>query len=356
MDTELLQATITSVGALDADAMQAARERQANLTKPAGALGRLEQLSIQLAGITGQLRPPLSPRQVIVCAADHGVTVEGVSAYPPEVTAQMVLNFLHGGAAINVLARQMGAGVRVLDVGVMGDLPTHPLLHSAKVRRGTANLRHEPAMTRAEAAAAVAAGIRAAQEAIANGARVLLTGDMGIGNTTASAAIAAVFTGRTAADVTGYGTGVDPARWRHKVQVIEDALARHKPDAGDALGVLATVGGLEIGAIAGVILGAAASRVPVVIDGIISTAGAAIAVGLCPAVQPFLIAGHRSVEPGHGLLLTHLGLEPLIALDLRLGEGTGAVLALPLLDAAVGTLNEMATFAEAQVSGRAEQA
>ena len=354
MDSELLQATIAAVGALDAGAMQAARARQANLTKPAGALGRLEQLSIQLAGITGQMRPPLSPRQVIVCAADHGVSAEGVSAYPPEVTAQMVLNFLHGGAAINVLARQMGAGVRVLDVGVLRDLPAHPLLHSAKVRRGTANLRHEAAMSRAEAAAAVAAGIRAAQESIANGARVLLTGDMGIGNTTASAAIAAVFTGKPVAEVTGYGTGLAPARWRHKVQVIEDALALHKPDAHDALDVLAKVGGLEIGAIAGVILGGAAGRVPVVIDGIISTAGAAIAAGLRPAVQPFLIAGHRGVEPGHGLLLTHLGLEPLIALDLRLGEGTGAVLALPLLDAAVGTLNEMATFAEAQVSGRAE--
>jgi nicotinate-nucleotide--dimethylbenzimidazole phosphoribosyltransferase len=344
--------TIGAVGLLDAGAMAAARERQANLTKPPGALGRLEELSVQLAGITGVLRPSLSPRQVIVCAGDHGVTAEGVSAYPSEVTAQMVLNFLHGGAAINVIARQFGATVQVLDVGVAADLPVHPLLIAAKVRRGTANLRREPSMSRTEAVAAIAAGIAAAQEAIAKGACVLATGDMGIGNTTASAAIAAVLTGKPPAEVTGLGTGLDSAQWRHKVAVIEEALARQAPDRGDALDVLAKVGGLEIGAIAGVILAGAAARVPVVVDGIISTAGAAIAVGLCPAVQPFLIAGHRSVEPGHATLLHYLGLRPLIDLDLRLGEGTGAVLALPLLDAAVATLNEMATFAEAQVSGR----
>jgi nicotinate-nucleotide--dimethylbenzimidazole phosphoribosyltransferase len=351
---KLLASTLAAVSKLDAAAMEAARVRQANLTKPPGALGRIEALSIQLAGITGQLRPALTPRQVIVCAADHGVTAEGVSAYPSAVTAQMVLNFLHGGAAINVLARQFGATVQVLDVGVQSDLPAHPLLSAAKVRRGTANLRQEPAMLRAEAVAAVAAGIAAAETAIAGGARVLATGDMGIGNTTASAAIAAVLTHTPPAEVTGYGTGLDEEGRRHKVQVIEEALAQRRPDPTDALDVLAKVGGLEIGAIAGVILGGAARRVPVVVDGIISTAGAAIAVGLCPAVHPFLIAGHRSAEPGHGVLLAHLGLAPLIDLDLRLGEGTGAALALPLLDAAVATLNEMATFAEAQVSGRSD--
>ena len=246
--------------------------------------------------------------------------------------------------------------MRVLDAGVAADLPSHPLLCNAKVRRGTANLRREAAMARAEAVAAVAAGIRAAQDAIAGGARTLVTGDMGIGNTTASAAIAAVVTGRAVAEVTGCGTGLDAEGRRRKVAVIEDALARHQPDAADALDVLAKVGGLEIGSIAGIILAGAAARVPVVVDGIISTAGAAIAVGLCPAVQPFLIAGHRSVEPGHTLLLEHLGLEPLISLDLRLGEGTGAALALPLLDAAVATLNEMATFAEAQVASRLGEA
>ena len=352
MAGELLHATVTSIGVLDAPAMQAARDRQANLTKPAGALGRLETLSIQLAGITGQLRPALAARQVIVCAADHGVTVEGVSAYPSEVTAQMVLNFLHGGAAINVLARLVGATVLVLDVGVGADLPEHPRLRAAKVRRGAGNLRREPAMQRAEALAAVEAGISAAQASIAAGARVLVTGDMGIGNTTASAAIAAVMTGKPVAEVTGYGTGLDDEGRRHKVAVIEEALALHHPDPRDALDVLAKVGGLEIGAIAGIILAGAAARVPVVVDGVISTAGAAIADGLCSTVRPFLIAGHRGVEPGHAILLSHLGLAPLIELDLRLGEGTGAALALPLLDAAVATLNEMATFAEAQVSSR----
>lgn len=349
---DLLQATLNAVGVLDALAMQAALDRQAVLTKPAGALGRLESVSVQLAGITGHLRPQLFPRQVIVCAADHGVTAEGVSAYPAEVTVQMVANILHGGAAINVLARQVGAGVTVLDVGVAADLPVHLQLHSVKVRRGTANLRREPAMQPSEAIAAVEAGIAVAQDSIRAGTCVLATGDMGIGNTTASAAITAVVTGKPVVQVTGYGTGLDDERWRHKVKVIEDALALQQPNPADALDILIKVGGLEIAAIAGVILAGAAARVPVIVDGIISTAGAAIAVGLCPPVKPFLIAGHRSVEPGHSLLLAHLGLVPLIDLDLRLGEGTGAALALPLLDAAVATLNEMATFAEAQVSGR----
>jgi len=289
---------------------------------------------------------------VIVCAADHGVTAEGVSAYPSAVTAQMVLNILRGGAAINVLARCFQAGVTVLDAGVLEDLPDDPQLRRNKIRRGTANLRFEPAMTRTEAQAAIEAGAAVAEDAIKAGVRVLATGDMGIGNTTASAAIAAVVTGLPASVVTGRGTGVDDASWQRKVTVIEEALARQRPDPTDGLDLLSKVGGLEIGAIAGVILAGAAARIPVVIDGVISTAGAAIAVALCPAVRPFLIAGHRSVEPGHAALLNYLELTPLIDLDLRLGEGTGAVLALPLLDAAVATLNEMATFSEAQVSGK----
>lgn len=352
MTADLLYATVAAVGVLDGAAMEAARRRQRELTKPEGALGRLETLSIQLAGITGTLRPPLKPRVVIVCAGDHGVTLEGVSAFPSAVTPQMVLNFLHGGAAINVLARQMDATVTVLDVGVAADLPDHPALRKARVRAGTGNLRRELAMERDEARSAVEAGIAAGQAAIAAGARVLVTGDMGIGNTTPSAAIAAVVTRRPPADVTGTGTGLAPDGWRHKVAVIEDALALHCPDPGDPLDVLAKVGGLEIGAIAGVILAGAAARVPVVIDGVISAAGAAIAVLLCPACKPFLVAGHRSVEPGHGALLAHLDLCPLVDLDLRLGEGTGAVLALPFLDAAVATLNEMATFGDAQVAGK----
>lgn len=345
---------MAQVGPLDERAMAAAASRQAQLTKPSGALGRLEQLSIQLAGITGTLRPLLTPRRVIVCAADHGVTVEGVSAYPSAVTAQMVRNFLNGGAAINVLARQFGAEVAVLDVGVAAELPSHPNLLSRKIRLGTANLRRAPAMARDEAVAAVEAGCAAAAAAIDAGARVLATGDMGIGNTTASAAIAAALTRQPVAAVTGRGAGVDYEGWRRKIHVVEDALQFHRPNPDDALDVLSKVGGLEIGAIAGTILAGAAAHVPVVVDGIISTAGAAIAAVLCPVCRPYLIAGHRSVEPGHAVLLAYLELNPLIDLDLRLGEGTGATLALPILDAAVATLNDMATFAEAQVSGQLE--
>ncbi len=242
--------------------MAAAHERQQQLTKPAGALGRLESLSIQLAGITGLMHPPLAPRRVIVCAGDHGVTAEGVSAFPAAVTGQMVHNFLNGGAAINVLAGLFDADVIVLDVGVQSDLPASQHLLDAKVRPATANFLREPAMTRAEAVASIEAGIAAARSAIAEGVRLLATGDMGIGNTTASAAIGAVFTGRSVAEMTGLGTGLDETAWQHKVSVIEAALARHRPDAQDALAVLSSVGGLEIGAIAGIILAGAAARRP----------------------------------------------------------------------------------------------
>ena len=347
----LLMSTMAQIGGLDVTAAEAARHRQQTLTKPAGALGRLEALSIQLAGITGQLQPPLRPCCVLVCAGDHGVVAEGVSAYPSAVTTQMVANILAGGAAINVLARQMGAEVIVVDVGVAGEVPSAPNLLKLKVRAGTANFAQEPAMSRPEAQAAVDAGITAAQRAIAAGARVLATGDMGIGNTTASAAVAALLTGRPAAETTGFGTGIGHSSWQKKVAVIERALAMHRPDPSDPLDVLSKIGGLEIGAIAGVVLAAAAARIPVLIDGLISTAGAALAVRLAPAVSPFLIAAHQSVEPGHRALLEYLELQPLVNLDLRLGEGSGAILALPILDAAVATLNEMATFGEANVSG-----
>lgn len=332
--------------------MEAAQQRQQALTKPAGALGRLEELSIQLAGITAVLQPPLRPCHVIVCAGDHGITAEGVSAYPAEVTRQMVHNFLAGGAAINVLARHFGAEVIVLDVGVAGELPDHPHLIKAKLRHGTENFLQRPAMTRTEAVQAVESGSKAAQAALAAGARVIVTGDMGIGNTTASAAIAATLTAQPAAEVTGLGTGIGRMGWRHKVDVVQRAVEFHMPDKEDPLDVLSKVGGLEIGAIAGVVLAAAAARVPVIIDGVISTAGAALAVGLAPASRGFLIAGHQSLEPGHRALLDYLDLRPLANLDLRLGEGTGALLALPLLDAAVAILNEMATFDSAGVSGQ----
>lgn len=347
---ELLATTIAKIAELDGPIMEMVASQQQQLTKPANALGRLEKLSARLAGITGQMEPALRPRTVIICAGDHGVTIEGVSAYPSEVTSQMIYNFLAGGAAINVLARQFDVNVVVLDVGVIGDLPTHPRLRAMKVRRGTANLAQGPAMTRREAVAAIEAGIRVAQEEIAAGANLLLTGDMGIGNTTPSAAITALITGLPISQVTGMGTGVGLAGWRRKCEVIEGALALHLPDPNDPIDILSKVGGLEIGAIAGVIIAGAAARVPVVIDGIISTAGAAIAVLLCPAVKSFIVAGHRGVEPGHAALLDYLDLSPVLDLDLALGEGTGGVLSLPILEAAVNTLNQMSTFEDAQIS------
>lgn len=349
-----LRMTLARIGRLDAPASEAAQRRQQSLTKPPGALGRLEELSIQLAGITGSLRPPLRPCRVLVCAGDHGVTAEGVSAYPSEVTTQMVHNFLAGGAAVNVLARLFGADVTVVDVGVKSDLPDHPQLVKAKIRPGTNNFYREPAMTRHEALASIEVGIAVAESAIQQGVHLLVTGDMGIGNTTASAAIAAVLTELPVIEVTGLGTGIGRDGRRHKIEVIERALEYLMPDIHDPVDILSKVGGLEIGAIAGIILAAAANRTPVIIDGVISTAGAALAVGLCPAVRAFLIPSHQSQEPGHRALLEQMDLRPLMNLDMRLGEGTGALLALPVLDAALATLNEMATFDEAGVSGPVE--
>ena len=349
----LIRETIAAITPLDAAALAAASARQNQLTKPPDSLGRLESLAIQLAGITGQPRPRLAQPAVIVMAADHGVARRGVSAYPQAVTAQMVANFLAGGAAINVLARHVGARVVVVDIGVVSDLPSHPELHARKIAPGTADLAERPAMTRDEAARAVATGIEIAAATIAAGADLLGTGEMGIGNTTAASAIVAALTGQPAAAVTGRGTGVDDAGLRHKIAVIEAALALHRPDPADALDVLAKVGGFEIGGLAGVLLGAAARRVPVVLDGFIAGSAALLACGLAPALAPHLIAAHRSVEIGHNAALAHLGLTPLLDLDLRLGEGTGSALGLNLCLAACKLLDEMATFGEAGVSGAA---
>ncbi|MBM4425134.1 MAG: nicotinate-nucleotide--dimethylbenzimidazole phosphoribosyltransferase [Chloroflexi bacterium] len=339
---------------IDSAAQAAARARQDTLTKPPGSLGRLEELSIQLAGITGQPRPSLARKAVVVMAADHGVAAEGVSAYPSEVTPQMVLNFLRGGAAINVLARQAGARVVIVDMGVAADIPVGASrdlpLQIRKVARGTQNMAHGPAMTRAQAESAINEGIDVAHSEIAKGLDLIATGDMGIGNTTPSAAIAAAITGQPAARVTGRGTGVDDAGLARKVAIIERALAVNTPDPKDALDVLSKVGGFEIAGLAGVIIGAAGKRAPVVIDGFISGAAALIAVGLAPEVKPYLIAAHQSVEIGHRVMLEHLGLRPLLDFDLRLGEGTGAALAFHLVEAAARLLDEMATFAEAGVS------
>jgi len=285
-------------------------------------------------------------------AADHGVAAEGVSAYPAEVTPQMVLNFVRGGAAINVLARQAGARVIVVDIGVASNLEPQRGLRLRKIARGTQNIVRGPAMTLSQAETAIAEGIDVVQAEIANGLDLVATGDMGIGNTTASAAIVAALTGQPVAQVTGRGTGVDDAGLARKIAVVERALAVNKPNPKDALDVLIKVGGFEIGGLAGVIIGAAAKRVPVVIDGFISGAAALIAVGLCPDVRPYLIAAHQSVEVGHRAALDHLDLKPLLDLNLRLGEGTGAVLAFHLVEAAARILDEMATFAEAGVSDK----
>jgi nicotinate-nucleotide--dimethylbenzimidazole phosphoribosyltransferase len=289
-------------------------------------------------------------KAVIVMAADHGVAAEGVSAYPAAVTPQMVLNFVRGGAAINVLARLAGARVVVVDIGVAADLAPQPGLRVRKVAPGTASFARGPAMTRGQAEAAIQVGLDTVADEIASGLDLVATGDMGIGNTSASAAIVAALTGLPVAAVTGRGTGVDDAGLDRKVAVVEQALAINRPNPLDPLDILAKVGGLEIAGLVGVILGAAAQRVPVVVDGFISGTAALVAARLAPEVSPFLIAGHQSVEIGHAVVLDQLGLQPLLTLDLRLGEGTGAVLAFHLVEAAARLLSEMATFAEAGVS------
>jgi len=333
--------------------MQAAWERQNKLTKPQGSLGRLEELSIQLAGIMANPFPSLERKVVIVMAADHGVTREGVSAYPAEVTPQMVLNFLHGGAAINVLARQANARVVVVDMGVATEVedPSGQLIRR-RVGAGTANLAQGPAMTREQAEESIQSGIEIALAEISKGADIIGTGDMGIGNTTSSAAIACALMNQSAENIAGRGTGVDDDGLKRKLTVIARALDVNKPNTKDALDVLAKVGGFEIGGLAGVMLAAAAHRKPVVVDGFISTAAAMIAVSLAPATRDYMIAAHISQERGHQLMLEWLGLNPLFDLNLRLGEGTGAALAFHLIDASTRILREMATFDEACVSDK----
>ncbi len=338
---------------IDNAAAQQAGIRQNNLTKPPGSLGRLEKISIQLAGMKADPLPGVSRKAVIVMAADHGVALEGISAFPAEVTPQMVLNFLHGGAAINVLARQAGADVIVVDIGVAADFdPSLPGLLHRKVARGTQNMMKGPAMTRAEAEKAIAEGMAVLSSVADNGIDLIATGDMGIGNTTPSSAIVAVMTGLPVAKVTGHGTGIDSAGLAHKIQVIEKAIALNRPEPNDALDVLCKVGGLEIAGLAGVIIAAASCRIPVVVDGFISTAAAMIAEGLVPDVRHYMFASHQSVEIGHQAMHKYLGLNPLINMNLRLGEGTGAVLAFHLIEAASRILREMATFAEAGVSDK----
>lgn len=348
----LISDAVAQIQPLDERAMGLAAARLDNLTKPTSSLGRLEELAIQIAGITGEPQPTTRRKAVILMAADHGVAAEGVSAYPQGVTRQMVLNFIRGGAAISVLARRIEARIIVVDMGVIGDLPRDSGVIHNKIAEGTRNIADGPAMSYAEAVASVEAGLRIATDAISDGANLLLLGDMGIANTTPSSAIAAILLGRSSEEVCGRGTGLDHEALVGKVAVVRRAIELNRPDLNDPLGVLAALGGFEIGGLAGVVLGGAAARVPVVLDGFITGAAALLAARLCPAVMPHLIAGHCSTEPGHRLILEALGLEPLLRLDLRLGEGTGAALAAHLIDDAIAVLNEMATFEEAGVANR----
>ncbi|OPZ85468.1 MAG: Nicotinate-nucleotide--dimethylbenzimidazole phosphoribosyltransferase [bacterium ADurb.Bin429] len=346
-----LYTTIAAIQPLDADAMAAAEARQGMLTKPPLALGRLEALSIQLAGITGNPLPSLARKAVAVMAGDHGVTAEGVSAFPSEVTPQMVYNFVAGGAAINVLARQADARVVVTDVGVAGGLDGLEGVRHCNVRPGTANMAAGPAMTREEALRAFQVGIDLVEELAADGLDILATGEMGIGNTTPSSAIIAALTGLPVARVTGRGTGITDDGLARKVAVIERALAVNAPDRDDPVDVMAKVGGLEIAAIAGAMLAAAAHRIPVVMDGFISGAAALTAARLCRAMADYILPSHLSVEVGHQVVFAELGLTPLFDLQMRLGEGTGAVFGMIIADSAARTLREMATFESAGVTG-----
>jgi len=334
----------------DEKSMAEARRIQDSLTKPRGSLGKLEDLSVRLAGIYGTSSPVIGKKMVFTLAADHGVTEEGVSAYPSEVTAQMVLNFARSGAAINVLARHVGAAVTVVDMGVASDQEWPQGVVNCKIRKGTRNMAKESALIPQELHDAVRTGVRLATDAIDSGVTAVAIGDMGIGNTTAASAITAVITGKPVGSVTGRGTGVDDGALEAKIRVIERAIKVNNPDPNDGFDVLMKVGGLEIAGLTGIVLGAASSRIPVFIDGFVSCSAALAAAVNAPNCRHYLIASHLSVEPGHRHSLEHLGLVPVLDLGMRLGEGTGAVLAMFIAEAACSVLNEMATFEGAGVS------
>ncbi|WBQ02170.1 nicotinate-nucleotide--dimethylbenzimidazole phosphoribosyltransferase [Kribbella sp. CA-293567] len=349
MEGAAVEEYLARIGPADEAAMRAATERQLKLTKPAGSLGVLEELSVRVAGITGSCPPPVPAAAVVtVFAADHGVHAQGVSPWPQEVTAAMLANFAAGGAAVNAFAVNNGVDVRVVDIGVATDVDALDIVH-AKVRPGTRDLSVQKALTEEEVRAALAVGFELADQLVRDGYQCLLTGDMGIANTTASAALIATFSGGTAEEVTGRGTGIDDATLARKTEVVRAALALHEVPASAPLAALAAYGGLEHAALAGYILGAAANKVPVILDGVIAGAAALVAQALSPAVIDYCIAGHRSAEAGHAVALKTLGLQPLVDLDLRLGEGTGAVLAYPILTCAVRALAEMATFDSAGI-------
>jgi nicotinate-nucleotide--dimethylbenzimidazole phosphoribosyltransferase len=346
----LLHDTLSRIAPVDAALLKKAQEKLDNKTKPLGSLGRMEEFARRFAAITGSLEPQTGKKLIFTFAADHGVVAEGVSAFPKEVTPQMVLNFLNGGAGINVLARHVGAEVMVVDMGVDYDFGPIPGLIDSKIARGTRNFSKGPAMTRDQAIAALETGIRLAEDCRANGVSMAGTGEMGIGNTTAASAIISAVSGIDVAEVTGRGTGIGDEALHNKIRVIRQSLEINRPDPADPVDVLAKVGGLEIAGIAGLVIGCAANRIPVVIDGFISTSGALIASEMHPHIRDYLFAAHESVEIGHRFMLEHLGAEPILDLKLRLGEGTGAALAMGLIEAGVKILKEMATFEQAGVS------
>ncbi|TMR15716.1 nicotinate-nucleotide--dimethylbenzimidazole phosphoribosyltransferase [Nonomuraea turkmeniaca] len=356
----MLAETLAAIRPADPVAVAEARAHQDRLTKPRGSLGALEEIAIRLAGAAGACPPPMpAPAALAIFAADHGVHARGVTPWPQEVTVQMVANFLAGGAVANAFAAQAGVPVTVVDVGVATDLPDAPGLVKHKIGYGTADLSQGPAMTVDQAVRGLEAGITVARDLVASGARCLITGDMGIANTTASAALISVFTGKDAAEVTGRGTGIDDETHARKVAVVREALQVNElpsdmSSASEALRALAAVGGYEHAAIAGFILGGAAARVPVILDGVIAGAAALVAAALDPAVPDHCVAGHRSAEPGHAAALTHLGLRPLVELEMRLGEGTGGLLAHPMVCAAVRVMHDVATFDSAGVTEKPE--
>lgn len=347
---KLLKETCAAIGSPHAESAAAAQALLDRKTKPRGSLGRLEDLAVRVAAMRGEAKPVLGDRAIVVMGADHGVACEGVSAYPPEVTAQMLLNFAAGGAAINVLGRAAGARVVVYDMGVAGQLPAMDAIRAHKIGAGTANMAVGPAMCADDAVRAVEVGIAAAFELIDEGVGLIGTGEMGIANTTASSALTAVLTGFDPREVTGRGTGIDDDVWKHKVEIVRRAIAVNQPHPSNPLDVLAKLGGFEIAGLCGVVLGAARHRVPVIIDGFISSVAALVAARIAPDVPGYLVASHRSVEVGHRVVLQELGALPLLDLDLRLGEGTGAALAMHLVDAALAIVHEMATFESAGVS------
>ncbi|WP_028610935.1 nicotinate-nucleotide--dimethylbenzimidazole phosphoribosyltransferase [Paenibacillus harenae] len=344
-----LEETVKRIPPFDEASAALAERHSDGLTKPPGSLGKLEAAARQLAGITGELWPDLSRKAVIVMAGDHGVCEEGVSAFPQSVTPQMVMNFLHGGAAVNVLARQADAAVVCVDIGVNADLE-HERLISRKIVRGTANMAKQPAMTREEALLAILAGIEIVEQQVQQGYRLFATGEMGIGNTTASAALTTVLTGLRPEKSVGRGTGINDESWKNKVAVVKRAIEVNGPDPSDPVDVLAKVGGAEIAGLVGVIIGAAANRCPVVIDGYISSAAALVASRIAEQTKPFMLASHLSQEQGHSKLLQSIGLSPMMQLEMRLGEGTGAVLCFHFINAALLLMKEMATFESAGVS------